>query len=391
MLPILTNYLSLEEYGEVSMFIALMNFIMSIFGLSLDGAFMRKYYDNNDETFRKVKFNYLILLTASFTICLVIVISLKDPLSFYSGVSEKYLIPAIVCSLFSTICYCVNSYHQVKGKAFQYALFTNSWSFLNALLSIILVVSLGLGVKGRILGITLSSVLLGIIGLFILLRSGVSFKLDKSIINEELMVFGIPLLPMNLRGTILNFSDKIFIANIIGLSAAGVYTVSNQLAMIVDVFVRSIALAYTPWLYSKLKENTLQSNKKIVKLTYLLFLIIIIISIIWVVAATLCFPFFIRSDYSDALGYLNWLVLGNAFLGFQLLLVSFIYFSKETKVYAWISIASIVINIFLNYFLIKHYGPIGAAISTCLVYVIMFTLTFILVFHKFRNMPWTLK
>ena len=306
MLPILTNYLSTDEYGEVSMFLALMNLLIAVFGLSIEGALMRKFYDKGD-SFPTVLFNYLFLLLSSFSVCSVLFVIFSSKITTYSGVSVQYLAAAVLGSFFSVICYCVNSLHQAEGKATAYAIFTNGWSFLNALLSIILVVFFSLGVVGRVYGIAISTILMGVVGILLLCKNGIIPSIDKKLILEELKVFGLPMLPMNLRGTILGFTDKLFIANIIGLSAAGVYTVGTQLAMIIDIFVRSIALAYTPWVYAKLQDASSESLKKIVRLTYTLILIIIIVSFSWIIIARLASPLLVSSDYEDSFVYLNWL------------------------------------------------------------------------------------
>ena len=247
----------------------------------------------------------------------------SSEITTYSGVAVQYLAAAVLSSFFSVVCYCVNSLHQAEGKAAAYAIFTNGWSFLNKHLAIILVVFFSLGVAGRVYGIAISTILMGIVGILLLCKNGIIPSIDKNLISEELMVFGLPMLPMNLRGTILGFTDKLFIANIIGLSAAGVYTVGNQLAMVIDVFVRSIALAYTPWVYAKLQDESHESLKKIVRLTYMLILVIIIVSFLWIAVARLASTLLISSDYEDAFVYLNWLVACNGYFGCSIIVGKF--------------------------------------------------------------------
>lgn len=387
MLPILTNYLSTDEYGEVSMFLALMNLLIAVFGLSIEGALMRKFYDKGD-SFPTVLFNYLFLLLSSFSVCSVLFVIFSSKITTYSGVSVQYLAAAVLGSFFSVICYCVNSLHQAEGKATAYAIFTNGWSFLNALLSIILVVFFSLGVVGRVYGIAISTILMGVVGILFNNKNGIIPSIDKKLILEELKVFGLPMLPMNLRGTILGFTDKLFIANIIGLSAAGVYTVGTQLAMIIDIFVRSIALAYTPWVYAKLQDASSESLKKIVRLTYTLILIIIIVSFSWIIIARLASPLLVSSDYEDSFVYLNWLIACNGILGVQLLLVNFIYYSKKTKLYSLLSIFSIFLNIFLNYVFITTRGTIGAAQATLVVYATTLLFTVLIVYNQYKQIPW---
>lgn len=387
MLPILTNYLSTDEYGEVSMFLALMNLLIAVFGLSIEGALMRKFYDKGD-SFPTVLFNYLFLLLSSFSVCSVLFVIFSSKITTYSGVSVQYLAAAVLGSFFSVICYCVNSLHQAEGKATAYAIFTNGWSFLNALLSIIQPVFFSLGVVGRVYGIAISTILMGVVGILLLCKNGIIPSIDKKLILEELKVFGLPMLPMNLRGTILGFTDKLFIANIIGLSAAGVYTVGTQLAMIIDIFVRSIALAYTPWVYAKLQDASSESLKKIVRLTYTLILIIIIVSFSWIIIARLASPLLVSSDYEDSFVYLNWLIACNGILGVQLLLVNFIYYSKKTKLYSLLSIFSIFLNIFLNYVFITTRGTIGAAQATLVVYATTLLFTVLIVYNQYKQIPW---
>ena len=387
MLPILTNYLSTDEYGEVSMFLALMNLLIAVFGLSIEGALMRKFYDKGD-SFPTVLFNYLFLLLSSFSVCSVLFVIFSSKITTYSGVSVQYLAAAVLGSFFSVICYCVNSLHQAEGKATAYAIFTNGWSFLNALLSIILVVFFSLGVVGRVYGIAISTILMGVVGILLLCKNGIIPSIDKKLILEELKVFGLPMLPMNLRGTILGFTDKLFIANIIGLSAAGVYTVGTQLAMVIDIFVRSIALAYTPWVYAKLQDASSESLKKIARLTYTLIFAIIIVSFSWIIIARLASPLLVSSDYEDAFVYLNWLIACNSILGVQLLLVNFIYYSKKTKLYSLLSIFSIFLNIFLNYVFIATRGTIGAAQATLVVYATTLLFTVLIVYNQYKQIPW---
>ncbi|GAI91605.1 unnamed protein product, partial [marine sediment metagenome] len=56
---------------------------------------------------------------------------------------------------------------------------------------------------------------------------------------------------------------------------------------------------------------------------------------------------------------------------------------------AWITLMSAVINIGLNYFLIKANGAIGAAQATTITFFISFILTWILS-AKVYQMPWAI-
>lgn len=390
LLPILTKYLTTDAYGELSMFLALVNLLVAIFGWSIEGAVTRNFYDKSKD-FGTTVYNYLLQLICSFTLAAIIVGVFHNGINEYSGVSEKYQLLAVLCAFFSVVCSCVNSLQQASEEPVKYALFTNGFSLLNALLSIILVVVCDMSVAGRVLGITLSTSTFGIFGLYIFKRRGVVKKFDASIIKEELAVFGLPSLPMNLKGTILSFTDKIFIANLLSLSAAGVYTVSSQVAMLVDVFVRSIALAYTPWTYKKLSEECQQSNIKILKSLYLLIGVVFSVSLFIFFISKYGIYLILDEQYWGATDYLFWLIAANAVMGIQLLLVNFIYYRKKVKVYSVLSIVSILLNVLLNYLFIKSDGALGASKATFLVYSFTLLVTIVIVYRQNPTLPWLLR
>lgn len=390
LLPILTHYLTTEDYGEVEMFLALSGLLVAVFGWSLDGAYMRKYFDKGN-SLGIINFNYFIILTVSFAACALVSVIFTPAISKYSGVTEPYIILAVATAFFSVICGCTNSYHQAKEAPVHYALFTNGWTLTNALLSIILIVLLGLGAKGRIWGISLAAAIFGIIGFFIIRKSGCEKKIDRVVIKEEFSVFGFPTLPMNLRGTALKITDKLLIVNILGMSEAGVYTVGTQLAMVIDVFVRSIVLAYTPWVYKKLAQNDKESDRKIVKSLYLIICLIIIVSVLWLLMCRVGLHWFVAEGYWGASSFLPWLVFSNSLLGIQLLLVNFIYFKMKTKLYSLVSIVSLGLNILMNFLLINSEGTIGAAKATFYVYIITLIATVFIVLNYYRHLPWRLK
>ncbi len=385
MLPILTSYLNTEEYGEVSMFNALTSILTAVCSWSIDGALLRKYYESRSRL-ANIFFNYISIVCVSFAGGFLLLILLQNLIEKHMGVRAVYLAPAVLYSFFSVLCSCINNLYQAKGKAFKYGIFTNTWSFANAMLSVLFVAGMGLGVAGRIGGITVSTVLSGLFAMaFLVKEAGFEPGLDAGVIKEELAVFGIPSLPMNLRGTVLSLTDRIFIAGMVSVSAAGVYTVGNQIALVADVFVRSVSLAFTPWVYGKLEKNDEGSNRKVVKLTLLLFGLIASVSVFWLVLSSVGIGRLLRQEYWEARYYAAWLIAGKAFMGFQLLIVNFIYFYKQTKEYALISSASILLNILLNYWMITAKGSIGAAAATFIVYAVTFTATLVLAVAILKN------
>lgn len=117
LLPILTKYLTTDAYGEVSMFLALVNLLVAIFGWSIEGALTRNYFDKS-KGLGIVLYNYLLQVVCSFTLAAVIVGTFHNGINEYCGVSEKYQLLAVLCAFFTVICSCVNSFHQASEEPF---------------------------------------------------------------------------------------------------------------------------------------------------------------------------------------------------------------------------------------------------------------------------------
>ena len=64
--------------------------------------------------------------------------------------------------------------------------------------------------------------------------------------------------------------DRIFINSMVRVDATGVYSVGYQVGMIIGLLTQSFNLAWSPFLFEKLKENNYSTKVKIVKFTYLL-------------------------------------------------------------------------------------------------------------------------
>ena len=63
---------------------------------------------------------------------------------------------------------------------------------------------------------------------------------------------GVPLIPHALGASIIVFSDKIVITNLINIEANGIYSVAFQVALIIGLIQNSFNQAWVPWFYNSL-------------------------------------------------------------------------------------------------------------------------------------------
>lgn len=389
LLPILTRYLTTEEYGQLSMFNATATFLLPFIGLSISSGIERKLADGSEAESKEYIFNCLLIFAAAILVCSLIITAFSDIICRYIAI-PKLLIPHIIIFAASTcLCNVVLSYFQIKEMCCSYAVFQNACSALNVGLSILLVVKCGMSFKGRIYGISLSKLVFAVIAFIFVCRyiRGNRNKFNRAFIRDELLNFALPLIPIEIKSVILTYTDRIFLTNMINVATTGVYSLGNQISLPILFFEQAFNLAFLPWLYKKLKENRGSEKRKIVKITYLYSITVLLTAIFWSIFTKPFMAFISGPGYEDAHQYVIWLSLGYAFTGMHMMVVNYIYYVKKLNLYTVVSIAVMVLNVVLNGVLIDQHGSIGAAEATMICNCLSFVFTWILSI-KICPMPW---
>ena len=385
----MTRYLSPTDYGIVATFNVLLTVVVVFVGLSMHGAINVNYFKLKKEELREYIGNVFIILFTNFILIFIVVFFLKYYLSISTKFPEKWIPIVIVIALCQSI-FAVNlGLWQVEQKPFPYGVFQISRTILNVALSLIFVVALVWGWQGRLLGVVITSIAFGLLSIFIIYkRRYIKFSYNKKFIKDALF-FGVPLIPHALGGWVITGIDRIFINSMVGVAATGLYSVGYSVGMIIGLLAHSFNLAWSPFLYEKLKENNYLTKVKIVKFTYLYNVCILLAALALSFIAPYFLKFFVNKNFYFAYKYVLWIALGYAFQGMYFMVVNYIFYVKKTYILAWVTFTSAGVNIILNYFFIKANGAIGAAQATTITFFVQFIMVWILS-AKVYKMPWKL-
>ncbi len=388
LLPLMTRHLTSEQYGILAMINATVSVLAPFVGMSIVTAIERQMVESNKVENSKYVFNSLILYFVSSLIVGIIIYILRDFMFKLTGIPKNYLWIVLVIAISDVVINVALVVMQFNEKPVLFGLYKNSETVMNVGISVFLVVILHMALDGRLYGIVISKIVFFIIGFFIIKELvGINPTFRPDYIKDELVNFGIPLIPIALKTSILTYLDRIFITNMESVSETGLYSVGNQLSLPILFLAQAFNLAYLPWLYKKLKLGNLEEEKRIIKLTYIYFFLIIAIAIVWGIITSFFTVFIVGANYKGAESYIIWLSLGYAFTGMHMMVVAYIYYSKKIKLYNIVTIVVILSNVVLNYIFIESEGAVGAAQATMVVNVINFSLTWILA-TKVHKMPW---
>lgn len=389
LLPILTNTLTPEDYGLISIFQLILSLTIPFTGLNVEGAVSREYFSDNKEEshFSKYVSNTVMIVVIVSIIVLGLVFLSGDYIQELTDFPEPWLWVVVVCAFSNNISEILLAVWQVKYKSIQYSLFRIVKTLVELGLSVFLILTINRSWESRINGQLIASIIFVVLAFFFLYKEKLLKRhLDKSNVID-ILKFGIPLIPHVTGGVIITMIDRLYIAKMIGVSEAGLYAVGFQVAQIISLVQNSFNVAWVPWFYGKLNEKSEKTNLKIVKFTYLYFVLMIGISFLLSIFTPFIFKFVIGKEYSKAVGFVFWIALGFAFNGMYKMVVNYFFYIKQTYWVSIITFLTAMINLFLIFFLIKKNGAIGAAQSTAIAFFIQFILVWALSAKKYK-MPW---
>lgn len=392
LLPILTAYLSPEHYGVVDIFYNTTLIITPFIGLCIVQSIGRFYFEKIVLS-RFVSTVLVVLLSSGLIITalsLVFNIVFEDYLLGYD-IPPYLIFLAFLYTLFTQISEIILALWRVSYKVAHFGIFRVSKTALDLGLSIFLIVSLGYGWEGRIYPQVVVAFIFAAIALYLLHRNGYldGLKIDKTY-KKEALSYSVPLIFHTFGGYVINFSDRFFILIMLSMTDVGVYSVAYQIGMVISLVQNSFNQAWVPFFFQKLNENTNASKRKIVQITYIYIAFLIVITLLIYLFIPVIYKYFINESYSDGASLIIWVLLGFLFNGIYKMLVNFLFYDKRTKLVAVLSISSAILNIVLNYFLIKLNGITGAAQATMLTFL-FFMLVILYMTLKSYKMPWNLK
>jgi len=387
LLPLFTHYLNPNDYGTLS----LINTTIAIFSILImvgaDGSLRREFYNFKGYRYAEYFSSSVFTTILAFAITILLTLVGAKWLAPLAQIPTKWFLFSLVISGFSILPTILLGQYRVEQKAFSFAVFSNLMTLVNMGLGILFVVVLSMNYEGRGYSLILTNLIFCVISIVVLQKKKLFVKkLNKKDMKTSFR-YGLPLIPHQIGSLIINFSDRYFIANLVSLTEAGFYNVGYTLGSVIGKVEGSFTHAFVPFLFEQLSKNSIEADKKVVKVSYLFLLGLLVSTFSLYFFSKIVFTYLIDVRYLPGEKYVLWISLGYFFSGCYKMAAGYIYYAKKTIYLTYLSIFNIVVNVLLNYFLISAYGAMGAAYATLLSFFMMFLITFIISW-RLRPMPW---
>ncbi len=373
MIPILTSYISPEGVGLLSLLETSILFITPFILLNIEAGVGVEYFNLKKPDLAQYLSNGLLISFVSFCIISLLFLFLGGWISELLGAPQSLVLLLPIFVLLRLVPTLVLVIFQAQQKSVSYLFFSLFQTIFDFALSALFIMVLSRGYIGRLEGIYLSFFITTLMGLIVLYKIGYyNFDISKKVISKILR-FGTPLIPHAIGGTIIAMSDRYFIAIFEGNAEVGYYTVAYQIGALMLLFSRSVNQAWSPMLYSLLTKKDYASVEKF---TGILFVVFLVVGAGIYLLQDFIFGLFVAPSFLPAKQYITLLLLGFVFQSLYFLFTNFIFYSKRTGVLATITFSGAVLNLVLNFILIKRMGVIGVAYSTAITWFLFMIATF---------------
>lgn len=371
-LPIITKMLpDTSSYGIADMFNLIISFGSAIAVLGMYDAIFREFFEDreNKKYQKEVTSTGLNIVLISSVVIFILILLFNKQLSFCLFDDTKYK-KLIILSGIGILTSSLNSIivAPIRMRNQRKIFFITGISFpIIGFLITYFCIKIGYTYEALIYG-TVFMNLISLIVFFILNYRDFSLKIFNKKVAKELFKIGLPLIPTFLIYWIFNSMDRVMINKMIGSGELGIYSVGSKVSSISQLIYSAFAGGWCYFSFSTMKD---EKQVRLISNTFeYLGIISFIAFIISKPFISPVFNFFFTGDYVRGQEVFSYLFLSPLILMlFQTMGNQVIIIKKSYLSTLGLSVGAIV-NIILNYYLIKYFGIKGAAFSTLISYIV---------------------
>ena len=367
MVPMYTHYIDKSDFGYYDICLTWCLLLMPFVTLQLrDGAF-RFLLDCDSHTRRQriVTFVSRTMISTTVLSCII-----TAALALLTNIQYLgYALGMLLAMSFQEV------YSQVfrglrNNRAFVTVGILSSLGI--CLFSIFFVVHLGWGIKG----IFLANILARVLALVIvearvrLITRYIRWSISSREVAYDILRYTLPLLPGSLCWWLTGSSDRLFITHFLGLDANGVYAVATRFTGIIYTLA---VIYYQAWQETAiLQYNSPDRDRFFSRMfsSYITLLGLILVGYVFMLKVN--YGWLVAEQYQESLNYIYPLGLSAVIFAAAAFFDMGYQCAKDTKRTLPAIVLSAVINVVLNFLLIKPLGVYGAIVTQLVTYLVLF-------------------
>lgn len=373
LIPLYTQFLSPADYGILALITSIGAVLSILYELGISGAVTRFYYDYLDkpDEMRAYIATIWVFLTGfafAFSLLLTWQGDVLFSLLFKETPFYPYGLYIVWLSFFATADVIPLMLFRVREQATVYVVYTVSRFLISTVAIIYFVAYLQRGAVGSLEGQFLANLIYFIPFTWVTLRSAMPV-LRRRFIKMTLR-FSLPLVPHQLSGWALSISDRILLERYVSLDQLGLYSLGYRLAMVLDIILTSINMAWAPFFYRTASTEE-DAPHTIARITTYFTILMLSLSLPVALLAKDILVIMSNPAFHDAYQVVPVVVLAFIAHGFYYMLVNQLFYAKKTRNLPIYTIVAASINIGLNLLTLSQFGIMAAAWNTVVGYAVL--------------------
>ncbi|MGI6490880.1 MAG: lipopolysaccharide biosynthesis protein [Pelotomaculum sp.] len=364
--PIYTRLLTTDEFGQVSIWFAWHSMIgvLAMFCLS-SGVFNNGMLDYPGE---RDQYSYSMLIFSNVITVIVAIIMAVIIIVFGNVFKMDILLLILMFAVFLTQpaynFWMARQRYEYKYK--KVAVITIASAVISPVVAIICIYLFNDNkVYSRLLG---GEIIL--IAIYTLFYIYLALKAKLKVYTRYWKIaflFNLPLIPHYFSSYILNHSDRLMIAYLVGDTYAAFYSLAYSISAVLSTIWLAINSALIPFTYEKCREN---DYKSINDVTLPMLLVFAAISFVVILIAPELILILATKAYAESVKVVPPIVGGVFIAALYYIFANIVYYYRKPKYVMVASIVSAIVNIILNYIYIPIYGYVAAGYTTIFCYAL---------------------
>ena len=378
-LPVLTRYLSVRDFGMLSIIGTVRELLGVVFELGIPNSSTRFYYDCQTQEERQRLFGTLLVFSMTVALVGSLLLAWAGPIIWSQLVPDipfyPYISLTLATILVSPIGNLVRSLFRVTNRVPLHTTFGFIQGLLTAALTIALVVIWNLGVLGAVLGTLVASLVLVPFS-FRYLRGHIEWTFSPHLIQRAL-AFGLPEIPVRIATWVLRLMDRLILQAYLPLRVVGLYSLGYMLGgTAFELIASSVNSAILPFFYlTATNESKTHSARLFADIAVYNTALLGFLGLGTILFAREVILVFATPEYMEAEAVVLLVAWASIFQALANVPNRAIYLVKKTGYLPLVFAVPALVNVGLNFLLIPRYGMMGAAWATLLAYPLLFALT----------------
>ena len=371
LLPIFTAYLRPAEYGVLSILGMVLNVFMLVLSFQLPSAIYRYWAKAKTSEDKIAIMGTSFVATVCFPFfCLLPLYVWAEPFAHLLGIENAKLMRLIFVEVqISLILAIFLADMRIHDESQRYAFIEILQNLSIGLLSICFVVFMGWGITGMIVAqVVVFSLLTIWCAPHFFTRIPLCWDWN---IFRQMIRFSFPLIPAAVAMAAVHTSDRLFLQQIMGNAAVGIYAIGYKFSMLVSFLITGpFSLLWEPKSFEIAQKEG--SEKKFGEIFTYLVVGVSFVAVFLTGMSREIVTLMVAKEYISAYKVIPLVAWSYVFFAMAIVVRVGLLIEKKTVLSAWLVFFIFMVNVVGNIIMIPRFGVKGAALATLLSFIVYF-------------------